>query len=109
MLEVGCGGSRWLPFFANHGFRVTGIDYSALGCEQARAILDREHISGDIYERDAFGANSDLVGGFDVVVSFGVVEHFRDTTEPVRAFARYLKTSRIDDLDLSQYDWNVGI
>jgi SAM-dependent methyltransferase len=91
LLEIGCGGSRWLPFFANHGFRVAGIDYSALGCEQARMILDREHTSGDIYERDAFGANPDLVGSFDVVVSFGVVEHFRDTTEPVRAFARYLK------------------
>ena len=54
-------------------------------------ILDREHIEGDIYERDAFDTNSDLLGRFDVVVSLGVVEHFRDTTEPVRAFARYLK------------------
>jgi cyclopropane fatty-acyl-phospholipid synthase-like methyltransferase len=91
LLEVGCGCSRWLPFFANGGFSVAGIDYSTLGCEQARMILDREHTTGDIYERDAFDANSDLVGRFDVVVSFGVVEHFRDTTEPIRAFARYLK------------------
>lgn len=91
LLEVGCGGSQWLPFFANLGFHVSGIDYSALGCEQARMILAREHTLGQIYERDAFDANSDLVGRFDVVVSFGVVEHFRDTTEPIRAFARYLK------------------
>jgi 2-polyprenyl-3-methyl-5-hydroxy-6-metoxy-1,4-benzoquinol methylase len=76
---------------ANLGFHVAGIDYSALGCEQARMILAREHTLGHIYERDAFEANSDLVGRFDVVVSFGVVEHFRDTTEPIRAFARYLK------------------
>jgi SAM-dependent methyltransferase len=91
LLEVGCGCSRWLPFFANLGFRVAGIDYSALGCEQARMILKRDHIEGDIYERDAFDANVDLLGRFDVVVSLGVVEHFRDTAEPIRAFARYLK------------------
>jgi 2-polyprenyl-3-methyl-5-hydroxy-6-metoxy-1,4-benzoquinol methylase len=91
LLEVGCASSRWLPYFAGLGFSVAGIDYSRLGCEQARRILEREHVEGDIYERDAFDANSDLVGRFDVVVSLGVVEHFQDTTEPVRAFARYLK------------------
>jgi SAM-dependent methyltransferase len=91
LLEIGCGCSRWLPYFAKRGFRVSGIDYSPAGCEQARMLLERERCGGDIYEGDAFDPNPDLLGRFDVVVSMGVVEHFRETAEPVRAFSRYLK------------------
>lgn len=91
LLEIGCGGSRFLPYFSRLGFRVSGIDYSAIGCQQARMILDREGIPGDIYEGDAFDENPSLVGRYDVVVSFGVIEHFLDTAEAVRAFSRYLK------------------
>ena len=91
LLEIGCGCSRWLPYFAKLGFRVAGIDYSTVGCEQARMLLEREGYRGDIYEGDAFDPNPNLLGHFDVVISIGVVEHFRNTAEPVRAFSRYLK------------------
>jgi 2-polyprenyl-3-methyl-5-hydroxy-6-metoxy-1,4-benzoquinol methylase len=91
LLEIGCGCSRWLPYFSTLGFRVAGIDYSAEGCRQAQMILDRERIAGDILECNAFAPNPGLVGKFDVVASLGVVEHFRDTEATVRAFSRYLK------------------
>src|SRR4051794_41777320 len=40
LIEVGCAGSAWLPYFAReHGFHVTGLDYSPRGCEQAEAVL----------------------------------------------------------------------
>jgi cyclopropane fatty-acyl-phospholipid synthase-like methyltransferase len=33
LLEVGCGGSIWLPYFAKeYGFKITGLDYSEQGC-----------------------------------------------------------------------------
>jgi 2-polyprenyl-3-methyl-5-hydroxy-6-metoxy-1,4-benzoquinol methylase len=90
-LEIGCGCSVWLPFFARLGFEIAGLDYSDVGCRQARMILEREGLSAQIYEQDAFSPSSGLLGRFDVVASFGVVEHFTDTGDAVRAFARYLK------------------
>src|SRR5687768_8887760 len=40
LLEVGCGGSIWLPYFAReHGFEVTGLDYSEQGCAAAEHVL----------------------------------------------------------------------
>jgi cyclopropane fatty-acyl-phospholipid synthase-like methyltransferase len=92
LLEVGCGGSRWLPYFARaFGFAVVGIDYSEKGCQQASEILHRCGLQGAILHRDAFAENADLLEGFDVVVSLGLVEHFRNTEEAIRGLARYVK------------------
>ena len=81
LLEVGCARSRWLPYFAaEHGYEVTGLDYSTTGCEQARQILAAAGVEGRIVEGDLFSPPEDLLEAFDVVVSFGLVEHFDDTT-----------------------------
>jgi 2-polyprenyl-3-methyl-5-hydroxy-6-metoxy-1,4-benzoquinol methylase len=71
LLEIGCARSLWLPYFAKEfGFEVTGLDYS---------------------EPDFFSPPEALLGAFDVVVSFGVAEHFTDTAECLKAFSRFLK------------------
>ena len=80
LLEVGCARSRWLPYFAaEHGYEVTGLDYSTMGCEQARQILAAAGVEGRIVEGDLFSPPEDLLEAFDVVISFGLVEHFDDT------------------------------
>ncbi|MGH7174028.1 MAG: class I SAM-dependent methyltransferase [Gemmataceae bacterium] len=92
LLEAGCGHSRWLPYFAQQfGFQVSGIDYSPTGAAQARSILEAASVPGQIVESNFFTPPSELVGAFDVVVSFGVVEHFADTAATVAAFARFLR------------------
>lgn len=91
LLEIGAARSRWLPYFAQHfGFRVTGLDYSEEGCEQARAMLARSGREGDVVCADLFAPPSRLLGRFDVVVSFGVVEHFPDTSAAILAAAGLL-------------------
>ena len=41
LLEIGCGGSAWLPYLAKEsGFEVYGIDYSELACQQAAQVLE---------------------------------------------------------------------
>ena len=36
LLEIGCAGSAWLPYFAKEfSCYVTGIDYSETGCRMA--------------------------------------------------------------------------
>lgn len=92
LIEVGCAGSRWLPYFhREHGFAVSGLDYSELGCAQARELLAREGIEGEIHCADLFKPPAELVGAADVAVSFGVVEHFRDTAGCVAAIARLVR------------------
>jgi len=92
LLEIGCARSAWLPYFAREfGFAVTGVDYSDRGCEQERRILSRAGIDGSVVCADMFSPPSTLVSSFDVVVSFGVVEHFRDTAAAVAAIARFAR------------------
>ena len=92
LLEIGCGNSAWLPYFnKEYGFDVFGIDYSEKGCLQAKKILERENVSGTIINADAFSPGQNLTGEFDVVCSFGVIEHFDDTAKTLSAFSKYLK------------------
>lgn len=92
LLEVGCAQSRWLPHFASeHGARVCGLDYSELGCEAERTILRDAGIDGEIFCGDLFEPRAALTNRFDVVVSFGLVEHFDDTAAAIRALREYAK------------------
>lgn len=95
-IEFGCANSVWLPYFAKEfGFRVTGIDYSALGCEQAKTILAESGVSGDIVLADIFCPPPSLLNRFAYAVSFGLVEHFKETEECIKACAAFLKPSGI--------------
>jgi 2-polyprenyl-6-hydroxyphenyl methylase/3-demethylubiquinone-9 3-methyltransferase len=80
-LEVGCSASAWLPFFQQEwGWRVEGIDYTKSGAVTARRNLELLNVPGTIYEADVFDFAPAHAGRYDLVFSFGVVEHF---TEPV--------------------------
>jgi 2-polyprenyl-3-methyl-5-hydroxy-6-metoxy-1,4-benzoquinol methylase len=92
LLEVGCGRSRWLPYFARRfGVVVSGIDYSRVGCRQAEAILAKAGVPGAISCADIFDPPRDLLRRFDVVVSFGVVEHFDRPSDCVAMIARFAR------------------
>ena len=92
ILEIGCAGSQWLPYFAKEfGFRVGGLDYSERGCQQAREILVNEGVEGEVVCSDFFSPPPSMLAAFDVVVSFGVVEHFENTAGCLKAFSEFLK------------------
>lgn len=92
LLELGCGGSALLPYFARfHGYRVSGIDYSEGGVRLAKAMCAANGVDASILQEDFFKAPSDLKGSFDVVVSFGVVEHFTDTPATIKAFSEFVR------------------
>jgi 2-polyprenyl-3-methyl-5-hydroxy-6-metoxy-1,4-benzoquinol methylase len=92
LIEIGCGGSRWLPYFhRSFGYDVAGMDYSATGLRRSRLILDKAGVPATIVEGDLFSPPSDMIDQFDVVTSFGVVEHFERTDHAVEACARYLR------------------
>lgn len=92
LIEIGCGGSRWLPYFHRaFGYDVSGIDYTVAGIRLAQAILDKAGVGGRIVQGDLFEPLLDWIEQFDVVVSFGLVEHFENTSQVVSACARYLR------------------
>jgi len=92
LLEIGCANSVWLSYFHQyHGFKVTGVDYSNSGCEKSRYILAANNVEGTVFCADIFSPPESLLGRFDVVVSFGVVEHFTDSVACIKSCTDFLK------------------
>jgi cyclopropane fatty-acyl-phospholipid synthase-like methyltransferase len=92
VLELGCARSAWLPYFAREfNASVSGLDYSALGASQAKARLERVGVNGEVRCADLFNPPPDWRNAYDVVVWFGVAEHFDDATGAIRAASAFLK------------------
>ena len=92
LIELGCGGSIYLPYFAGrYRLSVAGVDYSPEGCARARDLLAASHVEGDIVEADLFEPPASLRGRFDIVFSMGLLEHFDDSAAAVAACAAYAR------------------
>lgn len=78
-LEIGAGASAWLVYFANEfGYNVVGLDYSDVGCKIAKENLRLNRVDGEVHCLDLFDAPGAELGTFDVIFSYGVIEHFDD-------------------------------
>lgn len=92
VLEIGCANSIWPIYFHQYfSARVYGVDYSEIGCEKSRALLEHFQVPGEIYCADLFSPPSKLHQKFDLVVSFGVVEHFEDTALCLKSCSAFVK------------------
>jgi 2-polyprenyl-3-methyl-5-hydroxy-6-metoxy-1,4-benzoquinol methylase len=92
ILEIGCARSIWLPYFAKEfGFDIYGLDYSEIGCKQEEQLLNKAGVKGKIVCADLFNPPAEMIESFDIVVSFGVAEHFINTTDCIKAFSKFLK------------------
>jgi 2-polyprenyl-3-methyl-5-hydroxy-6-metoxy-1,4-benzoquinol methylase len=110
LLEIGCARSVWLPYFAKEfGFDIYGIDYSEIGCQQAMHILSNEGVKGKIICADIFSPPEGMIEEFDVVVSFGVLEHFEDTEGCISAFSKFLKREGIMIINIPNLKGLLGL
>ena len=92
LLELGCAYSVWLPYFAKEfGFKVSGLDYSETGCAVERQLLIEMNTEGEVICADFFAPPKECHEKYDVLVSFGVADHFTDTASCLRAFSQFLK------------------
>jgi len=89
--EVGCADSVWVPLLIEHGYRVSGLDYSERGIDRLRQILSRRGLQAELFLGDLFDPSLLPRGRYDFVFSLGLVEHFRDGGQVVRALADLLK------------------
>jgi SAM-dependent methyltransferase len=97
VLEYGCGTAGMSLYLANHGFRTIGCDVSPSALQLARLNARRhlvpgaearfQPVAGDVFHLP-FEA-----GAFDVVMSYGLLEHLAPTALP-DALAETLRTLR---------------
>ncbi len=91
-LEVGCGASGWLPYFASkYRLLVSGLDYSEVGCRLAEENLRMQGIQfGNIFYNDLFSENCTNGKTYDIIFTYGVIEHFVRPQQVIHALARLL-------------------
>lgn len=89
--EVGCAPGKWLAFMAKaFGMKANGIEYSEAGMQATRrnfAILGLPIdtiLAGDFFKVEPEPK-------FDLVMSFGFIEHFDDPDAVVARHAAWLK------------------
>lgn len=87
ILEVGGGDAALLCYLAKkHPTSTFAIlDYSPVGCARALQRAKQEGVNLSVYEADLFHPPKETLGAFDIVISFGVVEHFPDLSAVLRA------------------------
>lgn len=76
LMEIGAGSSGWLPYFSQkYGYKVSGLDYSEIGCKIGLKNLEMTKVDFDeMICEDIFKWNSPKK--YDVIFSYGVIEHF---------------------------------
>ncbi len=94
IVEVGCGSARLSCFLASCGYNTTCLDYSENALEVARKNYQLtknkgEFILGDV--RD-LPFQDDI---FDIVLSTGLLEHFKEPNIVVNEMVRILKPGGI--------------
>lgn len=92
ILEIGSANSIW-PIYFNQFFDACadGLDYSEVGCQKSRELLNYHNRAGKVYCADLFNPPSEICEKYDYVVSFGVVEHFENTADCLNSCAKLLK------------------
>jgi SAM-dependent methyltransferase len=84
------------------GHAVTILDNSPVGCEKARENFDLLGIPARVVEGDMFAPPAEL-GTFDAVFSLGLIEHFEDITQAVRAHVALVRPGGLLFLGVPNY------
>jgi SAM-dependent methyltransferase len=82
VVEIGAGMGTNAALMAARGAKVTLLDYSPLAIEGSRKFFERNGLTAEFVQADALALSPELLGAFDVSMSFGLAEHF---LEPKRS------------------------
>jgi 2-polyprenyl-6-hydroxyphenyl methylase/3-demethylubiquinone-9 3-methyltransferase len=75
-IEIGAGRGLNAFLFAERGSRVTLLDLSPVALEQAERLFAAHGLAVEPCRGDAFDPPRELVGAFDLSMSYGLCEHF---------------------------------
>jgi len=81
-LEIGSFPGSFIPTIARKGFRVNGIDFNERNCTDLPEWLRSLQINvGEFYSSDFFEFVKNPPKRYDMVCSFGFIEHFKNYEE----------------------------
>lgn len=91
VFEVGCAPGKWLAYMAKEFSLVpSGLEYSKAGMKATEKNFEILGLQGgEIYTGDFF--NIQPIKQFDVVMSFGFIEHFSNVDEVINLHLDWLK------------------
>ena len=96
ILEIGGAPGQYLAFFAKEfGYKVTGLDYSEIGCKKMKENFDILGINATVYQMDLFSEDIRVSPQFDIVYSLGFIEHFTNLEEVIEKHLDLLKPGGI--------------
>ena len=76
MIKIGAGRATNAVLYAERGAKTTVLDVSSLALDQARELFGAHGLEPETVEADIFDLPEELLGSFDVAMSFGLCEHF---------------------------------
>ena len=95
IMEVGGAPGQYLAYFHKvFGYEISCLDYSSVGCEKTKENFKLLKIPGKVFQGDLFSDHLQLPQ-FDVVCSFGFIEHFTDLGGVVGGHLEFLKPGGI--------------
>ncbi|MDD4894948.1 MAG: class I SAM-dependent methyltransferase [Candidatus Omnitrophica bacterium] len=90
ILEAGSGLGNWVFLFEKIGFHVTGVDLSPISLKIAGEYAHKNNLNPDFILADirSIPVQDNY---FNVAVSYGVIEHFKDPENALKEMHRVLK------------------
>lgn len=78
IIEIGGGGSSANVVLCGlQGAKVSILNYSLKALENSKKFLNKHNVKADFILQDALKIDASLKNSFDVVMSFGLAEHFK--------------------------------
>ena len=99
-LEIGCGGARVSVYLAKKGMQVTCTDNAREALRLAEANFKKENAKNYTLVEDDLLHSKLIPESYDVVMSFGLLEHFLDLDELFTAMSRFIRPGGIHIHDI---------
>jgi 2-polyprenyl-3-methyl-5-hydroxy-6-metoxy-1,4-benzoquinol methylase len=107
-IEIGCAPGKLLAWVASVlKAEVTGLDYSEPGIAKCRMLFEAMGLKVNLHHDDFFNHHL-LPASFDVVCSFGVIEHFDDARPVVRRHLDLVKPGGVALVTIPNYGGLYG-
>ena len=108
-LECGCGAACISTYFASRGAKTVMLDASSSALCLAKQNFHNNNLGRGVFINGNMENLPLAEERFDLVMSFGVLEHFEDMIIPVREMVRVLKKGGIFFASVSPKKYSVQI
>ena len=111
-LEIGCCPGQYLWYFHDRfGYQPSGLDYLEEGCTELRQRCEDHAFPADVICADMFDFEcSALHPPWDVVTSFGLVEHFQDVGPCLQRHIDFVKPGGYIAISIPNHaGWNGSL